>query len=356
MRSGSTSSALLDGGSGLTAFARRQIERLTGIALIVAAAAGVGSLATWNVADPSFSHATDNPVTNALGYGGAVFADIATQFFGLAALITLVPLVGWGLFMATMRGVDRLPRRALAWFGASILTAGVIGCIAPPASWSLPSGLGGVFGDLVLKIPSLFLGGYPTGLPAMAIGIVLAAPALWLLSFASGVTGRRIARPVDASQNDRPGDDDLLYAEDEDHDGGILAIGAIVHWWLAARSFVRRHTASRRNDEVPDMRQARFAAEPETRSARTAMRVEPGFAGDMDPRAQPLADDDDEAPFDVDDDEMPSGQPAARTAGDAQRASQTRVDAPAPRPVPGARIKREAQTSMLAADHFEMPP
>ena len=117
MRAGATGSTVYFSGGGLTGFALRQVERLGGLALLAAAAACVGALATWNVADPSFSHSTDNPVTNALGYGGAVYSDLAMQFFGLSALVTLVPLVAWGLLFATARGVDRMPKRGLAWFG-----------------------------------------------------------------------------------------------------------------------------------------------------------------------------------------------------------------------------------------------
>ncbi|MBL8582115.1 MAG: DNA translocase FtsK 4TM domain-containing protein, partial [Rhizobiaceae bacterium] len=106
MRSGFTAPmAFSETGWNLQLFARRQFGRLVGLALIAGVAAGVASLATWSVADPSFSHATDNPVTNAMGYPGAVFADLAIQFFGLAAVPSLVPAVLWGFFLATSRGI-----------------------------------------------------------------------------------------------------------------------------------------------------------------------------------------------------------------------------------------------------------
>ncbi len=90
--------------------------------------------------------------------------------------------------------------------------AGVIGCVVPPESWPLPSGLGGVMGDLVLKLPSLALGGYPTGLAALVIGAVLLAPALYLFAFACGLVGRRIARPDTAVAGKQADQDDFLYA------------------------------------------------------------------------------------------------------------------------------------------------
>jgi S-DNA-T family DNA segregation ATPase FtsK/SpoIIIE len=66
MRSGvSAPLALAD--SGFRAFARRQVGRAAGFGLLCAVAFAVAALGTWNVADPSFSHATANPVTNAMG-------------------------------------------------------------------------------------------------------------------------------------------------------------------------------------------------------------------------------------------------------------------------------------------------
>ena len=68
MRSGVTAPlALDDAGHGFQAFLRRQAGRLAGLGLFAAVAFGLASLGTWNVSDPSFSHATDAPVTNAMG-------------------------------------------------------------------------------------------------------------------------------------------------------------------------------------------------------------------------------------------------------------------------------------------------
>ena len=150
MRSGvSAPLALAD--TGLQAFARRQAGRAAGAALVAVVAFALAALGTWNVADPSFSHATDNAVTNAMGYAGAVFADLAMQFFELASVAALVPAVIWGFFFATARGIDSMTKRAAAWLGASILNAAIAGCMTPPQTWPLPSGLGGVSGDMVAR-------------------------------------------------------------------------------------------------------------------------------------------------------------------------------------------------------------
>ncbi|RWP07500.1 DNA translocase FtsK [Mesorhizobium sp.] len=372
MRSGASAPlALADTGHGIQAFARRQVGRLLGAGLFALVAFGVASLATWNVADPSFSHATDNIVTNAMGYVGAVFSDLAMQFFGLAAVAALVPAVVWGFLLFSARGVDRLPKRGLAWFGYAVLAAAMAGCVVPPKTWPLPTGLGGVFGDMVLKIPGLVVGGYPTGLIASVLAVLLAAPALWLFAYGSALIARKngfavLEQPAAADQ------DDLLFDNDEDEgDEGILALGAITHWWLSLRAYLRRRAARRRerDDFEPEMERAsawRRAAErvesaefAESRmSTDGRARVEPEFfAAMVNDRSASL----DDADVSDDDDDMDfAPEPARSTAPNARvqpfrSDAATRVAAPAPRPVPGARVQREAQPSLIGSEQFEMP-
>lgn len=375
MRSGASAPlALADTGHGIQAFARRQVGRLLGAGLFALVAFGVASLATWNVADPSFSHATDNIVTNAMGYVGAVFSDLAMQFFGLAAVAALVPAVVWGFLLFSARGVDRLPKRGLAWFGYAVLAAAMAGCVVPPKTWPLPTGLGGVFGDMVLKIPGFVVGGYPTGLIASVLAVLLAAPALWLFAYGSALIARKngfavLEQPAAADPRDQ---DDLLFDNDEDEgDEGILALGAITHWWLSLRAYLRRRAARRRerDDFEPEMERAsawRRAAErvesaefAESRmSADGRARVEPEFfAAMVNDRSASL---DDADVFDDDDDMDFAPEPARSAALNAKvqpfrSDAATRVAAPAPRPVPGARVQREAQSSLIGSEQFEMP-
>ncbi|TIQ91003.1 MAG: DNA translocase FtsK [Mesorhizobium sp.] len=377
MRSGASAPlALADTGHGIRAFARRQVGRLVGAGLFALVAFGVASLATWNVADPSFSHATDNIVTNAMGYVGAVFSDLAMQFFGLAAVAALVPAVVWGFLLFSARGVDRLPKRGLAWFGYAVLAAAVAGCVVPPKTWPLPTGLGGVFGDMVLKIPSLVVGGYPTGLVASVLAVLLAAPALWLFAYGSALIARKngfavLEQPAAADPRDQ--DDDLLFDNDEDEgDEGILALGAITHWWLSLRAYLRRRAARRRerDDFEPEPRASawRRAAErvesaefAESRmSADGRARVEPEFFAAMVNDRSASLDPDDADVFDNDDDMDFAPEPARSAAPNAKvqpfrSDAATRVAAPAPRPVPGARVQREAQSSQIGSEQFEMP-
>src|SRR5690606_36150683 len=147
-----------DTGYGFRGFVHRQVIRTAGFRTLALTGFCLAALGTWNVADPSFSHATDNAVSNAMGYPGAVVSHLLMQFFGLGSVVVLVPAVAWALWLISARGVDRAPRRVAAWLGGSVLAAGIVGCIQSPPTWPLPSGLGGVVGDVALAIPSWLAG------------------------------------------------------------------------------------------------------------------------------------------------------------------------------------------------------
>ncbi len=379
MRQGySASYAIEDERHGLTGIFRRQIHILWGLALLCFVAFAIGSLATWNVTDPSFSHATSNPVRNALGYPGAVFSDLGMQFFGLSMVVALMPSLFWGGLFLTGRGVDRMPSRIMAWFGASLMAAAMAGCFAVPESWPMPIGLGGVFGDMVLKIPAIFIGTFPRGGLAMILVAILAIPTLWVFAFASGITYRD-SEPAMPKKSTRhvAEEDDYDDEEDEDEGGGLLALGALTHWFLSTKALFRRisgHGAGLYNgarrigagrheddflDGIPVSRQ---------KAVSTGARREPGFydeaprigapsidiGNDFDARSDrfdPVAFSDEEDDID---DWAPQAAPARPTAMPNKPVA-ARIDTPAPAPRAGARIQREAQASLIKSDAFEMP-
>ena len=90
-------------------FLGRHAWRLGGAGVIALSTAMIASLITWRVDDPSFSYAIDGPAQNILGRPGAAFADLAMQFFGLAIVGIVFPLMlsGWNLLRL------RLPRRPI---------------------------------------------------------------------------------------------------------------------------------------------------------------------------------------------------------------------------------------------------
>ncbi len=338
----------MDGAYGPAGLLARLVRRLVGFAMLAGAAFAVAALATWNVADPSFSHATDAPVTNAMGYPGAVFSDLAMQFYGLSSLAALVPGVIWGALLASGRGVDRLPARGVAWFGMSLAAAAVVGCVTAPDGWPLPSGLGGVVGDMVLSIPAFFLGGYPTGFAGTVVALIIAIPGSWLFLFGAGLSRRR--SPLLASRRSAPEEVEEELQDDEDEGGGgLLALGALAHWWLSLRGFLRRSFGrpkapplKRPWRNVPVEDDEEFWPEAEMRRG-AGGRIEPEFG---------MHDTAEDAPFDLDEDDFADERPAAPVM---RGQAPTRVAAPAPRPQQGSRIGREAQTSLIGFGTFEMP-
>ncbi len=332
---------------GLPGFLRRQALRLAGLGLFGAVVFAIASVATWNVADPSLSHATDNLVTNAGGYPGAVVADLLMQFFGLAVVALVVPVIVWAWLLAAGRPPARAWRRVAAWLGYALVAAGVFSCISPPATWPLPTGLGGVFGDMVLKLPGLVSGGYPTGFFAVLVALALLAPTGWLFWQACGLSAlpaSQAGTSVGKGSPAREGDID-----DEDDDYGFQALGQLTHWWLSARGFVRRMTglgartrqsAARYRDNEDDDYLAALVPGDEGR-------VEPEFAGEMPGigaamhRVDSIVDDDDDAPL--------------RTEPRNVEQTSLRVDTPASAPRPGTRIRREAQATLIPSSEFELP-
>ncbi|MBX3598711.1 MAG: DNA translocase FtsK [Rhizobiaceae bacterium] len=389
MRSGSSSSIILEGqGFGFRTFVKRQAGRALGLALLMTVGFCLAAMATWNVADPSFSHATGNEVTNAMGYAGAVFSDLAIQFYGLSSVAALVPAVIWALLLATATRINRIGKRALAWFGASVLFAGIAGCFAPPPTWPLPTGLGGVFGDMVLKLPALFIGAYPSGWKGMVVASILLLPALAVFAYASGLIARgpepKPEKPAELPM--RHAHTPTLDDDDEDESDGLFVsvMGALTHWWLSAQHFFRRRFGVRQEPADFERRGGwRRAAErvelaemeEEVRAStpRGSARVEPEFFAQMvnERRTEPPMvreddDFDDVPPFDMDDDmEVPLPSPdtpvqsyrsmSGQAGRSAAVAESPRVATPAPRPQQGTRVTREAQTSLLSSGSFEMP-
>jgi DNA segregation ATPase FtsK/SpoIIIE, S-DNA-T family len=300
-------------------FLVRQFLALIGFGVFLGLVAAVAALSTWNIDDPSFSYATDRAPTNILGYPGAVFSDLAMQFFGLASVATLLPVLAWALSLISGRRITRLPRRIAAWAAGAIVAAAVFGCFPPPATWPIPNGIGGVIGDMILRFPALFVGAYPTGAFAMAVGAVLAIPMLWFMLFAGGIIGNEdddaedemiaahaksaSARSAKVAVND---DED----DEEDRVGPLALIaGAVTHAWYTGHARLRRMAGMKPQgrekaafEQPYDFNDDEFAGHSE-QPRMTGERTEPGFVSGARRRiaAPPVAfeEEHDEPPFDL---------------------------------------------------------
>jgi len=219
----------------LRAALRRRLREICGVALIAGTVLAMASLATWSVKDPSFSYATGAPVHNILGAHGAVVADLLMQLFGLAAIALVLPVALWGWRLMTHRRLDRLRLRFILWLVGALLAAGFLACLTRPHTWPLPTGLGGVIGDTLLRLPAWFAGGVLSGMPRLVIALVLGCLAFVLLVSACGVG---LHAPAD--------EDGVADEEDEDDAGESafeIALGWIGHGVLSLRAAVARGIA-----------------------------------------------------------------------------------------------------------------
>src|SRR5215813_670644 len=181
---------------------RRRLSELAGLALIMLALLGALALATWSVQDPSLSHATQKPIHNLLGYPGAIFSDLAMQLLGLAAMLLLVPeaLLGWRLLSHKTFGEKW---RSLFWILATFFGAAFASTLPHIGSWPLPTGLGGVAGDAVLRLPAMVfgtpLGGFTRFLLCIVFGL---ATAVTLLVACGGraQAKKSVTRDLDADE------------------------------------------------------------------------------------------------------------------------------------------------------------
>src|SRR5256714_12321631 len=136
----------------------RRLRELAGLCLIALSGVAAAALMTWSVQDPSLSHATSRPIRNVLGYPGAIGADLLMQILGLGAIMLILPVAVWGWRMLTHRTFDREALRVAAWLLAIAFAAGFASCFARGGSWPLPTGLGGVAGGALLRVPAAGFG------------------------------------------------------------------------------------------------------------------------------------------------------------------------------------------------------
>jgi S-DNA-T family DNA segregation ATPase FtsK/SpoIIIE len=206
----------------------RRLRELSGLGLLALTGGAAAALATWSVQDPSFSHATSRPIHNIAGYTGAISADLLMQILGLGAIMLILPVAIWGWRMLTHRSIDREALRLGCWMLCTVLAAGFASCWPHGGAWPLPTGLGGVVGDALVRAPAVAFG--PPGFVySLVLGIFLGAATIATFLFASGI-------------GSQPRDEDLAAIEEddeplaEDNDGGSISLGRVVHAFMSAKA------------------------------------------------------------------------------------------------------------------------
>jgi S-DNA-T family DNA segregation ATPase FtsK/SpoIIIE len=216
----------------------RRLRELTGLGLILFAGVTAAALTTWSVHDPSLSHATSRATRNIMGYGGAIGADMLMQILGLGAIMLVLPVAVWGWRMMTHRNFDREALRLGAWVLCVVIAAGFASCWPHTGAWPLPTGLGGVVGDALLRAPALVFG--PPGLLyRLMLGIILFAAMTATFLIACGLG----AKPREEEELTAIEDDDAPFVE-ADEERASISLGWIFHARQGAPGLAVRHRLS----------------------------------------------------------------------------------------------------------------
>jgi S-DNA-T family DNA segregation ATPase FtsK/SpoIIIE len=275
----------LDGMAALTselgAMARRRVTELCGIAVISLAMMVALALASWSVADPSLSHATDAPVRNWMGWPGAVAADLMMQLLGLGALALILPVAIWGYRLLGHRAMGRERLRVMLWPVGAVLAAALASCLPRGAHWPLPCGLGGVIGDAILRLPVLLFHVPIRGGNSVIAGVVLGAAAAIAIAAASGLLWR------DADADDDEADEEPAEQNEDDRDRGWISLGWLTHSLLSLRARLAHLFGLRKRRPMP-------SADAVLRG-----RIEPRFGAAADADSDEEADDEEDEPAPV---------------------------------------------------------
>ena len=332
-----------------------QFRVLCGLGILATSVFAFISLATWSVLDPSLSHANGASAENWLGYPGAVFADLSMQFFGLCSAIAIIPPTLWGWWKLLNQPTPRLKSRMLAWPIGVLLTCTAFAYLPVPQSWPLPTGLGGVVGDMILAMPAKIAGAEFGGLFSAAIALCAAFLALYFILFASGL--------VSVRSTSGKGDNIDELEDLDDSEESSWALGAIAHWYYSLRTrFAPMPDPEESLDDFP----ARRGIFSRIREAYNRLTTPPddGLEDFSDyGRHEPPFDNNGfqhpeygENVYAEHDPDAVDEQWAVQAAPPQEANGQPgRVQPMAPKPKVSARVSREAQPSLIDTAEFELP-
>jgi S-DNA-T family DNA segregation ATPase FtsK/SpoIIIE len=277
----------------------RRLRELAGLGLISLSGIAAAALMTWSVQDPSLSHATSRAIRNIIGYPGAIGADLLMQILGLGAIMLILPIAIWGWRMLTHRTFDREALRLACWILCAVISAGFASCWPHGGAWPLPTGLGGVVGDALVRAPAVVFGP-PNFIYCLVLGIILGAGTVATLLIASGMGSRPQPDELTAIE-----DDDAPFVEEDD--GASVSLGWAFHAAMSARARLWRLLALAYRSLV--------ASAPTTRAA-AFERQEPSLGGRAGPPLAPHSDSDLDQEIDgeEEEEEVSAARPPRRKA------------------------------------------
>jgi DNA segregation ATPase FtsK/SpoIIIE, S-DNA-T family len=169
---------------------RRRLRDLSGLALLSLATSLGLSLATWSAQDPSLTHAVKASVHNLLGAPGAIVSDLLMQMFGMGSIALIVPVAVWGWRLLSRRPLSHHRLRLIAWLFGALTGTAFASCIPTSARWPLPTGLGGVMGDALLRACTSFSASPASVMSRVIAGTILALVTIAAIAFAVGLLWR----------------------------------------------------------------------------------------------------------------------------------------------------------------------
>ncbi len=141
------------------------------------------------------------------------------QFVGLAGMVLLLPPVVWAWRLVFGEPSRFTWKTVITWLLATVSAALALALLPVMGTWPLPTGIGGVSGDLLLRLPAMALGAEPKGFTAGLLSFVLAFLVVAFTVHACGLSLRRAA--VEASAKIpvvRPSTRVAIKAEEVDFD------------------------------------------------------------------------------------------------------------------------------------------
>ena len=293
----------------------QRLRELFGLGLIAFSGVASAALMTWSVQDPSLSHATSRAIRNIVGYPGAIVADLLMQILGLGAIMLILPIAVWGWRTLTHRPFDRQALRLACWILCTVIAAGFASCWPHGGAWPLPTGLGGVVGDALVRAPAVVFG--PPGFVyRLVLGVILLAALIATFPIASGVGSR--AR--DDEELTPIADDDAPFVEEDE--GGSVSLGWVFHAVMSTKARLAWLLSTAYRSLVSSGPQPRALS-----FERQEPSLERGLGGRGGPSLTPPEDED----FEDEEDEEAAAAPAPRkkAAPRASRKSSEKFELPA---------------------------
>ena len=118
----------------------------------------------------------------------------------------------------------------MLWPLGAVLAAAFAACLPRSAHWPLPSGLGGVIGDVILRLPVLPLHVPVSGMNNIIAAIALGGAALVATAVASGLLWR------DAKSDDEEEDEQAADEIEQEDERGWISLGFLTHSILSLRA------------------------------------------------------------------------------------------------------------------------